>query len=207
MTATVTPEEWADAREALLKEEKALTRARDALAAKRRRMPRMEVTGSYRFRTPRGGAGLADLFEGRSQLVVYHHMLRPDDPSPCTGCCMFADGIGHLDHLHARDTSFTMVSKAPIGQIEAFRRRFTFRGLGLTLWKYQRAESAQKKSEDEADGDAGNVQAQPVAEVELSERTAMAMLDRGVMPLCSIRNQNAARLLRFQSIADPPTGL
>ena len=108
MTRAVSAAEWQAALDQHRVEEKAMTRAIDALAAKRRRLPRLEVTRDYRFRTAQGDASLADLFEGRSQLIVYHHMLKPDDPAPCSGCSMVGDQITHLAHLHARDTSFTI---------------------------------------------------------------------------------------------------
>lgn len=114
---------WAQARAALLSEEKALTRAQDRLAAARRRLPRHEVEDRYRFTTPAGPARLSDLFEGRDQLIVYHHMLRPADPAPCSGCSMFADSLPHLAHLHARNTSLAMVSQAPLAEIEVFKAR------------------------------------------------------------------------------------
>jgi predicted dithiol-disulfide oxidoreductase (DUF899 family) len=119
----VAPEDWAAARAALLAEEKALTAATDRIAALRRRMPWRAVTKDYRFRRDSGPAGLADLFDGRRQLIVYHHMLRPADPSPCSGCSMVADQLPHLSHLHARDTTLTLVSRAPIAEILAFRDR------------------------------------------------------------------------------------
>ena len=78
--------EWLAAREALLAREKALTRAQDALAAERRRQPWEPVDRDYSFEGPHGTLGLADMFEGRRQLIVYHHMLKKDDPSPCSGC-------------------------------------------------------------------------------------------------------------------------
>ena len=123
MTRPVSEADWQEALAAHRTEEKALTRAMDALAAKRRQLPRMEVTGDYRFRTGDGEIGLADLFDGRAQLIVYHHMLTPADPAPCAGCSMVGDQIAHLAHLNARDTSFAMVSKAPLAEIEAFRAR------------------------------------------------------------------------------------
>lgn len=115
--------EWLAARELLLKEEKALTRAHDRLAAVRRRLPWERVEKAYLFRGPQGEAGLVDLFDGRRQLIVYHHMLKPADPAPCEGCGMVGDQIPHLAHLHARDTSLVFVSRAPSDEIEAFRKR------------------------------------------------------------------------------------
>ena len=123
----VSQAEWEAARSALLQEEKQATRRQDDLAAQRRRLPMVLVEKSYVFEGPARQVGLADLFEGRSQLIVYHHMLKPTDKSPCAGCSMFVDNVGHLAHLHARDTSFVLVSSAPIGEIEDFRQRMGWR--------------------------------------------------------------------------------
>ena len=119
----VSQAEWETARAQLLVKEKQEMKARDALAAERRRLPMLRVERDYELDSPAGRVGLADLFEGRRQLIVYHHMLRPADPAPCEGCCMFTDQVGHLAHFHARDTSFALVSTAPIDEIEAFRAR------------------------------------------------------------------------------------
>lgn len=121
--ATAGMEDWAAARAALLIEEKALTRQADRVAALRRQMPWRRVARDYRFMTADGEVGLADLFDGRRQLIVYHHMLREADPSPCSGCGMLADQLPHLAHLHARDTTLVMVSKAPLAEIVAFAAR------------------------------------------------------------------------------------
>jgi predicted dithiol-disulfide oxidoreductase (DUF899 family) len=119
----VSHNEWLRQREALLAKEKAMTRALDALAAERRRMAWERIDKDYAFDSPEGPVRFADLFEGRSQLIVYHHMLKPADEAPCPGCGMFTDQVGHLAHFHARDTSFALVSRAPMAEIEKFRRR------------------------------------------------------------------------------------
>ena len=123
----VSPAEWESARQALLAKEKAATRARDELAAERRRLPMVRFDKEYVFEGPRGKATLLDLFEGRRQLIVYHFMFQPGAPgwpdAGCDGCSMVVDNIGHLAHLHARDTSLVLVSRAPIDEIESFRRR------------------------------------------------------------------------------------
>lgn len=119
----VCADEWQAIRARLLIDEKAATRAADRLAAERRRLPMHVVDRDYAFEGPDGPASLADLFSGRRQLIVYHHMLKPADPDPCAGCGMFVDNLGHLAHLHARDTSLVLVSRAPIDEIEAFRTR------------------------------------------------------------------------------------
>lgn len=132
----VSPEDWHQAREALLAKEKAHTRASDRLAAERRNLPWTKVAGGYRFGAPTGPAGLADLFEGRRQLIVYHHMLKPADPSPCVGCGMVGDQIPHLAHLHQRNTTLAFVSRAPVTEIEAFKRR-----MGWTMPWYSTGDS------------------------------------------------------------------
>jgi predicted dithiol-disulfide oxidoreductase (DUF899 family) len=119
----VSKEEWQAAREALLAKEKEATRARDALAAERRRLPRVLIEKDYAFDGPEGKATLLDLFEGRRQLLLYHFMFGPNQDVGCDGCSMVVDQIGHLAHLHARDVSFALVSRAPIAKIEAYRKR------------------------------------------------------------------------------------
>jgi predicted dithiol-disulfide oxidoreductase (DUF899 family) len=119
----VSEEEWQAARDALLVKEKEATRARDALAAERRRLPRALIEKDYVFDGPEGKASLLDFFDGRSQLLLYHFMFGPNQDVGCDGCSMFVDQIGHLAHLHARDTSFALVSRAPIEKIEAYRKR------------------------------------------------------------------------------------
>jgi predicted dithiol-disulfide oxidoreductase (DUF899 family) len=123
----VSPEEWEVAREELLVKEKELTRARDSLAAERRRMPRMEVEKHYRFEGPNGVASLGDLFEGRRQLIVYRFFFEPgvaDWPEGgCRGCSFLADQVAHLAHLNARDTTLAFASRAPQPDIERWKAR------------------------------------------------------------------------------------
>ncbi len=127
MPPIVSPQEWEAAREQLLVEEKELTRARDALAAKRRRMPRMAVEKHYEFEGPAGKASLLDLFEGRRQLIVYRYFFEPGvwgwPETGCRGCSMIADQVGGLAHLNARDTTLAFVSRAPQPDIERWRAR------------------------------------------------------------------------------------
>jgi len=118
----VSEDEWRRANRALRVKEKAATRASDALAAERRRQPATEFSTDHRFEGPGGEVGLLDLFEGRSQLILYHFWFPPDG-KPCGGCSMFTDQIGHLAHLKARDTSFALVSRASQPEIEAFKQR------------------------------------------------------------------------------------
>jgi len=123
----VTQAEWQDAHEKLLVKEKEATRARDALAAERRRQPMVPIGKDYVFEGPDGKASLLDLFEERRQLIVYHFMFAPEvegwPSAGCPGCSFFVDNIGHLAHLHARDTSFVLVSRAPLAQIEPYKER------------------------------------------------------------------------------------
>jgi predicted dithiol-disulfide oxidoreductase (DUF899 family) len=123
----VSQTEWQVARDALLRKEKAQTRARDALAAERRRLPMVKIEKDYVFEGPDGKAHLGDLFDGRRQLIVYHFMFaRGVDGWPkagCPGCSFFADQIGHLAHLHARNTSLALVSRAPLASITRYKRR------------------------------------------------------------------------------------
>ncbi|OZB91068.1 DUF899 domain-containing protein [Paenibacillus sp. XY044] len=119
----VSEKEWMDAREKLLVKEKELTRALDALAAERRRLPMVRIGKDYVFEGPGGTARLLDLFDGRRQLMVYHFMMAPGARQGCTGCSSFVDNIGHLAHLNARDTTFILVSPAPLLQIQPFKDR------------------------------------------------------------------------------------
>lgn len=119
----VSREEWQRRRDLLLVKEKALTRATDALAAERRRLPMVEITKDYILTGENGEKTLLDLFEGRRQLIVYHFMFHPDWDEGCDGCSMVADFTGPLAHIHARDTSFTMVSRAPVAKFLPFKRR------------------------------------------------------------------------------------
>lgn len=136
----VSEAEWAQALEEIRREEKQATRVADALAAKRRRLPGVAFDKPYRFEGPRGEVGLRDMLEGRRQLILYHFMFAPGvDGWPeagCDGCSMFVDQIGHLAHLHARDTSFALVSRAPFERLDAYRQR-----MGWTIPWYSSANS------------------------------------------------------------------
>jgi predicted dithiol-disulfide oxidoreductase (DUF899 family) len=136
----VSAAEWLAGREALLAKEKEATRARDALAAERRRLPMVRIDKDYVFEGPDGKASLPDLFEGRRQLILYHFMFAPDvhgwPSAGCDGCSMFVDQVGHLAHFHARDTSFVLVSRAPLQNIKPFKER-----MGWTIPWYSSAGS------------------------------------------------------------------
>jgi predicted dithiol-disulfide oxidoreductase (DUF899 family) len=127
MPPVVSPQEWQAVWEKMLVKEKELTRARDALAAERRRMPRMAVEKDYRFEGPDGEASLLDLFDGRRQLIVYRFFYDPGMESypeqGCGGCSFLADQVAHLAHLNARDTTLVFVSRAPQPEIRRWKAR------------------------------------------------------------------------------------
>jgi len=123
----VSAAEWEAAHEALLVEEKQAIRARDALAAERRRLPMVWVEKDYRLQGPNGQARLVDLFDRRRQPIVYQFMFAPGvggwPDAGCDGCSLLVDNVGHLARLRARDTSFVLVSRAPLGNIQHHRER------------------------------------------------------------------------------------
>ncbi|MBS1879075.1 MAG: DUF899 domain-containing protein [Actinobacteria bacterium] len=127
MPPIVSPQEWNAAREQLLVKEKEVTRARDALAAERRRLPRLAVEKDYRFQGPEGELSLLDLFAGRSQLIVYRFFFEPGvrgwPESGCRGCSFMADQVGNLAHLNARNTTLVHVSRAPQEDIKRYQAR------------------------------------------------------------------------------------
>jgi predicted dithiol-disulfide oxidoreductase (DUF899 family) len=139
----VSRQEWDAAREELLVEEKKLTRARDALAAKRRRMPWLAVEKAYRFEGPAGPVSLLDLFDGRPQLIVYRFFYEPDITTfgeggsyperACVGCSMVGDQVAHPAHLNARDTTLAFVSRAPQADIRGLKERMGWKVPWYTL--------------------------------------------------------------------------
>jgi predicted dithiol-disulfide oxidoreductase (DUF899 family) len=120
----VSGEEWAAAREELLALEKEHTRLGDELARQRRKLPWVRVEKEYRFETDEGTRTLAELFDGRSQLLVYHFMFGPSYQAGCPTCSSMADTVdGGLPHLHARDVTMLYVSQAPLEKLQAYKRR------------------------------------------------------------------------------------
>ncbi len=120
----VSHEDWIAARKAHLAEEKAFSRARDALARKRRELPWEKVEKNYLFDTPSGKQSLADLFGGKSQLILYHFMLGPGWEAGCPSCSYLADHFdGAVIHLAQRDAAFVVVSRAPLAEIQKFKAR------------------------------------------------------------------------------------
>ena len=124
----VSREKWIEARRAHLAKEKQLTRERDELARQRRELPWVKVEKNYVFDTPEGKKTLGDLFDGRSQLIIYHFMFGPEWKEGCPSCSFLVDHIdGAVPHLAARDVTLTMVSRAPLAKIEAFKKRMGWR--------------------------------------------------------------------------------
>ncbi|HLZ05992.1 MAG TPA: DUF899 domain-containing protein [Bradyrhizobium sp.] len=120
----VSHEQWLKARLELLAAEKEFTRQRDALTRRRMAMPWERVEKPYRFEGPNGALSLADLFDGRSQLIVYHFMFGPDWKEGCKSCSFWADNFdGIAIHLNHRDVTFTAVSRAPFAKLDAYRKR------------------------------------------------------------------------------------
>jgi predicted dithiol-disulfide oxidoreductase (DUF899 family) len=120
----VTHDEWIAARRAYLAEEKAFSKVRDALARKRRELPWEKIEKNYVFDTPAGKQSLTDLFGGKSQLIVYHFMLGPGWEEGCPSCSLLADHFdGSVIHLAQRDVAFVVASRAPLAEIEKFKRR------------------------------------------------------------------------------------
>lgn len=119
----VSRDEWLPERKALLEREKELTRQYDALNARRRRMPMVRLDKDYSFDTADGRASLADLFDGRRQLIIYHFMFAPDWDAGCPGCTGFVDALGDLSMLHERNTSMVLVSRAPLAKLQPYKEQ------------------------------------------------------------------------------------
>jgi predicted dithiol-disulfide oxidoreductase (DUF899 family) len=120
----VSREEWLAARKDLLEKEKEFTRARDALNAQRRELPWVKVEKQYVFDTPQGKKSLADLFDGRSQLIVYHFMWRKEFGEGCVGCSYLCDHVdGARQHLVQHDVNWVAISRAPLSDLEGFKKR------------------------------------------------------------------------------------
>ncbi|MFS2155215.1 DUF899 domain-containing protein [Rhizobium sp. Rhizsp42] len=120
----VSREEWLEARRALLLKEKEATHLRDKLNAERMALPWVKVEKDYAFDTPDGKRSLSELFDGRSQLIIYHFMLGPDWEAGCPGCSFLSDHVdGALPHLNNHDVTWVAVSRAPVAKVEAYKTR------------------------------------------------------------------------------------
>ncbi len=207
-TATALPpivsrEEWTAARKELLTREKEMTHAKDALAAARRRLPMVEIDKDYTFEGPEGKVRLADLFDGRRQLVLYHFMFDPNDPPPgkhepydegCSGCSFEADHIAHLQHLRARDTNFVMVSRAPIAKIQPFKKR-----MGWTMpWYSSFGSSFNYDFHVTADETVAPVEYNYLSKVELEEKKHLYHV-QGEQPGLSVFLKDGDRIFHTYS--------
>lgn len=167
LPAIASRETWLSARKELLAAEKAATLMLDRLNAQRRALPMVPVDKPYLFDTPEGEATLLGLFEGRRQLIVYHFMFHRDRGEGCPGCSFLVDNIGHLAHLHARDTTLALVSRAPLAELQRFKAR-----MGWTLPWYSSWGS-------DFNYDFHVSQDESVAPVEYNYRSKAEMLARG----------------------------
>jgi len=163
----VPADEWLAARKDLQAAEEEAVRTLQQIASQRREMPAVKIEKDYVFEGPAGPASLLDLFEGRTQLIVQHFMFDPDWDEGCPVCSYQADSIGHLAHLHARNTSFAAVSRAPISKIEPFRQR-----MGWAFPWYSSLGS-------DFNYDFHVTQDESVAPIEYNFRTAQELADMG----------------------------
>ncbi|MGI0487724.1 DUF899 domain-containing protein [Pantanalinema rosaneae CENA516] len=116
-------DEWLTARKTLLEHEKELTKQRDRINAERRRLPMVKLDKEYTFEGSNGSAKLINLFEGRTQLIIYHFMFAPEWEKGCMGCTGFVYSLGNLSMLNERDTTFALVSRAPLPKLEAYKQQ------------------------------------------------------------------------------------
>lgn len=132
----VSRNEWLAARLKLLTQEKEAMRAQDAVTARRAELPMVRIDKDYVFEGPAGEVRLADLFEGRGQLLLYHFMFNPEWEDGCPSCSFTIDNVGRLEHLHAEDTTLVLVSRAPVARLERWKAR-----MGWTIPWYSSAGS------------------------------------------------------------------
>jgi predicted dithiol-disulfide oxidoreductase (DUF899 family) len=163
----VSAAEWVAARKELQAAEEEAVRTLEQIASRRREMPAVRIEKDYVFEGPDGQASLLDLFEGRTQLIVQHFMFDPAWDEGCPVCSLQADSVGHLAHLHARNTTFAAVSRAPISKIEPFRQR-----MGWTFPWYSSQGS-------DFNYDFHVTHDESVAPIEYNFRTAQELIDMG----------------------------
>jgi predicted dithiol-disulfide oxidoreductase (DUF899 family) len=170
---TGTRKEWLAARLDLLEAEKELTRLGDELARRRQELPWVKIDKEYRFETDGGNASLADLFRGRSQLLVYHFMFGPDYKSGCPSCSAIADGFnGIVVHLEAHDVAFTSVSRAPLAKLNEYKRRmgWTFPWASSFGSDFNFDFSVGFSEEQQRQGIEYNYQREPALQAEIASR-------------------------------------
>ena len=185
---TGTHEEWLAARLELLKAEKELTRQSDELARRRQELPWVRVPNEYRFDTDEGTVSLADLFKGRSQLLVYHFMFGPDYKAGCLSCSMIADGFnGFAVHLANHDVMLWAVSRAPLAKLQAYKARmgWTFPWASSVAGEFNRDLHVWFTSEEERAG-----------RVEYNYRREPAVFERREMPQAATCGTDSATYLR-----------
>ncbi|GAA0209112.1 DUF899 domain-containing protein [Kangiella japonica] len=119
----VSSDEWQSRLDDFLQKEKEQTRAQDKLNAQRRRLPIRKIDKTYELQSPQGKVSLLDMFENRKQLIIYHFMFAPDWEAGCPGCSWVTDAMTHPAHFHARNTSFALVSRAPLDKLQQYRER------------------------------------------------------------------------------------
>ena len=159
---TVTREEWDAAREKLLEREKELTHMNDELTKERQTLPWVRIEKDYRFDTDDGSKTLAELFDGRSQLLIYHHMFGPDYVAGCPVCASVTDGLNAaVPHLNARDVTFLCVSRAPLEKLQAYKKRmgwqFSWVSSFGTEFNFDFGTSRRKEEAASFEGDPGPV--------------------------------------------------
>src|SRR6185295_17732460 len=151
----VSEEEWLEARRKLLAKEKEFTRLQDEMNRERRSLPWVKVTKNYLFEGPSGQETLGDLFDGRSQLLIYHFMFGPDDKAGCPHCSLRADGFNGINiHLKHRDVTMIAASRAPFEKIDAYRKRmgWDFKWVSSGRCDFNRDMNAYFSPEDIAEG-------------------------------------------------------
>jgi len=176
----VSRSEWNAARKRLLVKEKELSRQRDALSAERRKLPMVPIEKDYLFEGPNGRRTLADLFEGRRQLIVYHFMFDPTWDEGCPSCSFVADHFaGAFPHLAARDTSFAVISRAPLAKIERFKQRMGWDFPWLSSFGSDFNHDFQVRlDEDHAEYNYAPATAQPAIYPREGEREGMSVFQR-----------------------------
>ncbi|HTU61003.1 MAG TPA: DUF899 family protein, partial [Polyangiales bacterium] len=178
-------EQYTEARLKLLAAERELTKQREAVAAQRRTLPWVKIDKSYRFESADGPLGLADLFRGQSQLLIYHLMFAPDWEAACKSCTFWADSFDRIvPHLKARDVSFTGISRAPVPKLQAYARRlgwsFPWVSAGASDFNYDFAVSFTPEQIERGSG-TYNYGATPVDETDLPGYSVLARDDAGAI--------------------------
>jgi predicted dithiol-disulfide oxidoreductase (DUF899 family) len=196
---TGTREEWLAARLELLSAEKELTRRSDELARRRQELPWVRIDKAYRFETDEGKASLADLFRGRSQLLIYHFMFGPDYTGGCMTCSTIADGFnGFAVHLANHDVMFSAVSRAPLAKLQAYKRRmgWTFPWASSFGGDYNADFSVSFTEQQQREGIEYNYRREPAWEVRTDEGFATRMTGNPVADNAFVTGTDTATYTR-----------